>query len=71
MRLCLGTMPNTRSAMVRNNNAHGMMPETSKAWEGHNSLNTCLDEASEESIAIYAKSRCQWNGGLIDSNPEP
>ena len=35
-----------------------MNPE---AWEGRNSMNTCSNKASEESIAIHAKSRCQWS----------
>ena len=28
-------------------------------------MNTCPNEASEESINIYAKSRCQWSGCSI------
>ena len=37
----------------------GMMPGSPKAWEGRNLVNACLNEASKESIGIYAKSRCQ------------
>ena len=32
----------------------------------HNFLNTCLNGASEESIGIYANSRCRWSGHLLD-----
>ena len=42
-----------------------------EAWEGRNSVNTYSNGASEESIGIYAKSRCQRSGCLIDLEPEP
>ena len=42
-----------------------MRPRTSKAWEGCYFLNTCLNWTSEESIGIYAKNGCQWNGHLM------
>ena len=51
--------------------AQRVMPMSSKAWEGRNLVNTCLNGASEESIGIYAKSRCQWSGRLIDLEPGP
>ena len=41
------------------------MPWSPEFLEGCNSLNTCLNGASEESIGIYAKNRCQWSGCLI------
>ena len=43
----LGTVPNTKSVVVRDNTALGMMPKTPKAYKGHNSLNTCSNEASK------------------------
>ena len=66
MRLRLRTAPSSVSAMVRDSTAQGVTPGSSEAWEGRNSVNTCPNEASEESIDINAKSRCQWNGCLID-----
>ena len=59
------------SAEVRDNTAQGMTPGSPKAWEGRNSINLCPNEANEESIDIYAKSRCQWNGRSIDLEPGP
>ena len=38
----------------------------SDAWEGCNSLDTCLNEISEMLISIYTKYRCQWSGCLIE-----
>ena len=51
--------------------AQGVMPRSSAAWEGRNSMNTCSNMTSEESIGIYAKSKCQWSGRLIDLESEP
>ena len=56
---CLGTKLSSGSVAVRDNSTQGMIPETSKAWEEHNSLNTCSNEISKEFIGIYAKNQCQ------------
>ena len=56
---------------MRGSTAQGMMPESPEAWERYNSVNSSLNGASEESIGIYAKNRCQWSGRLIDSKLEP
>ena len=32
---------------------------------------TCSNGVSEESISIYKKNRCQWNGRSIDLEPGP
>ena len=56
---------------MRDNTAQGVMPESPKVWEGRNSVNTCRNGANEESFGIYAKSKCQWNGGFIDLEPGP
>ena len=48
-------MPSFVSVVVRDNTAHGVMPGSSKAWEGCNSRNTCPNGASEESIGIYCR----------------
>ena len=58
------------SVVVRDNIAQRVTPGSPKAWEGPNSMNTCPNGASEESIGIYAKNRCQWSGCLIDLEPE-
>ena len=50
------------SAMVRDNTAQGLTLESPEAWEGCNSVKTCLNGTSQESIGIYAENRCQWNG---------
>ena len=51
---------------MRDNTVQGVTSRSLEAWEGHNSMNTYSIGASEESIGIYAKSRCQWSGRLID-----
>ena len=51
--------------------AQGVTPGSPKALEGRNLVNTCLNGASEESIGIYAKSRCQWSDFLIHLEPKP
>ena len=56
---------------MRDNTAQGVMPGSLEAWEGRNLVNTCPDGAIKESIGIYAKNRCQWNGFLIDLEPRP
>ena len=61
----LGTGPNTRSAVVRDNTVQGVMPRSPESLEGRNLVDTCPNGASEESIGIYAKSRCKWSGCLI------
>ena len=67
----IGIVPSSVSAMVRDNTTQGVMPGSPEAWEGRNSVNTCSNGTSEESIAIYAKSRCQWSGRSIDLKREP
>ena len=52
-------MPNSVSAMVRDNTPQGVTPGSHDSLEGRNLVNTYLNGASEELIGIYAKSRCQ------------
>ena len=66
---CLGTASSSVSAVVRDNRAQGVTPRSPKAWEGRNQVNTYSNGASEKSIGIYAKSRCQWSGQLIHLEP--
>ena len=61
----LGTAPSTGSDVVRDNTVQGVTPWNPESLEGCNSVSTCLNEASEESISIFTKSRCQWIGRLI------
>ena len=68
---CLGTAPTSVSAVVRDSTPEGMTPGSPDSMEGRNSVNNCSNGASEESIGIYAKSRCQWSSRLIDSEPRP
>ena len=56
---------------MRDNTPQGVTPGSSDSLEGCNSVNTCSNGASEESIGIYAKSRYQWSGCLADLDPEP
>ena len=62
---CLGASPSTGSVVVRDNTVEGVTLGTSEFLEGRNLVNICPNGASEESIGINAKSRCQWNGCLI------
>ena len=62
---CLGTVPSTGSVVVRVRIVQGVKPASPESLEGRNSLNTCPNGASEESISIHAKSRCQWSGCYI------
>ena len=62
---CLGTVPSTRSAVVRDNTIQEVMPGSPESLEGRNSLNTCPNGAKKESISMYAKSTCQWTSCLI------
>ena len=62
---CLGIACSTGSVVMRDSRIQGEMLESPKSLEEHNSLNTRLNLASEESIGIYAKSRCQWTSCLI------
>ena len=39
--------------------SRGSDARESEAWEGRNSLITCPNGVSEESIGIYVKSKCQ------------
>ena len=65
MERCLGTTPSTGSVVMRDITVHEMTPESPESLKGCNSVNTCLNGASEASIGIYTKSRCQWSGCLI------
>ena len=56
---------------MRDNTPQGVMPGSLDSLEGRNSVNTCPNGASEKSIGIYAKSRCQWSGCSIDLEPGP
>ena len=67
----LGTAPSSVSVVVRDNTIQRVTLGSPEAWEGCNLVNTCLNEASEESIGIYEKSRCQWSGCLIHLGPGP
>ena len=51
--------------------AQGVTPGSPEAWEGRISVNTCSNGASEESIGIYVKSRCQWSCRSIHLEPGP
>ena len=61
----LGTAPSIGSAVVRDNIVQRVMLGSPESLEGHNSMNICLNGASEESIGIHAKNRCKWTGCLI------
>ena len=63
---CVGTAPSCVSAVVRDSTPQGVTPGSPDYLEGRNSFDTCSNGASEESIGIYAKSRCQWSGRLIE-----
>ena len=63
---CLGTAPSSVSAVVRDSTPQGVTPGSPDSLEGRNSVNTCSNGASKESIGIYAKSRCQWSGRSTD-----
>ena len=56
---------------MRDSTPEGVTPRSPNSLEGRNSVNTCLNEASEESIGIYAKSRYQWSGCSIRLEPKP
>ena len=71
MRRYLGIAPSSVSAMVKDSTAQGVTPESPEAWERRNSVNICSNGVNEESISIYAKSRCQWSGCLIHLEPKP
>ena len=68
---CLGTAPSCVSAVVRDSTPEGVTPGGPDSLEGRNSVDTSSNRASEESIGIYAKSRCQWTGRLIVLEPGP
>ena len=68
---CLGTAPSSVSAVVRDSTPQGVTLGSPDSLEGRNSVNTCSNGASEESIGIYAKSRCQWSGCSIELEPRP
>ena len=59
------TAPTFVTAVVRDHTTQGVTPGSLDAWEGRSLVNTCLNGASEQSIGIYAKNRCQWSGRLI------
>ena len=56
---------------MRDNTPQGVTPRNPDSLEGRNSVNTCRNGASEESIGIYAKNRCHWSGRLIKTEVEP
>ena len=70
-----GTLPKDSAQFCEchseDNTPQGVTPESPNSLEGRNSVNTCPPKAKEESIGIYAKSRCQWSGHLIDLEPGP
>ena len=68
---CLRTVPSFVSAVVRDSTAQGVTPRSPDSLEGRNSVITCPNGASEESIGMYEKSRCEWNGCLIDLGSRP
>ena len=55
----LGAAPNIGSVVVRDNVVQRVTPGSPESLEGRNSVNNCPNGASEESIGIYSKSRCQ------------
>ena len=71
MRHCLGAPPNIESDVVKDTIVQRVMPGSPKSLKGHNSITTCWNEASEVSIGIYAKSRCQRSGCLIKKKLGP
>ena len=68
---CLGTAPSSVNAVLRDSTPQGVMPGSPDSLEGRNSVDTCSNGASEESIDIYKKSRCQWSSRLIELEPGP
>ena len=68
---CLGTAPNSVSAVVRDSTPQGVTPGSPDSLEERNSMDTSSNRASEESIGIYAMSRCQWSGRSIELEPGP
>ena len=50
---------------MRDSIAQGVTPTSLESLEGRNSVHTCWNGASEESIDIYTKSKCQWSGRSI------
>ena len=68
---CLGTAPSSVSAVVRDNTPQGVTPGSPDSLEGRNSVTTSSNGVSKESIGIYAKSRCQWSGRLIELDLGP
>ena len=62
---CLGLALNIGSAVVRDSTVQGVTPRSPESLKGRNSMNTCPNGASEDSIGIYVKSRCHWSGHLI------
>ena len=62
----LGTAPSSLSAVVRDSAPQGVTPGSPDFLEGRISVNTCSNGASEESIGIYTKSKCQWSGRSIE-----
>ena len=66
---CLRTAPSCVSAVVRDSTPQGVTPGSPDSLEGRNSANTCSNGAKEGPIGIFAKSRCQWTGRLIELEP--
>ena len=65
MACCLGATPSTGSPVMRDITVQVVTLASPESLEGRNLLNTCPNGASEESIGIYAKNRCQWTSRLI------
>ena len=68
---CLGTTPSSVSAVVRDNTPQGVTHGSPDSLEGRNSVDTCSNGVSEESIGIYAKSTCPSSGRVIELEPGP
>ena len=68
---CLRTAPSSVSAVVRDSTPQGVTPGSPDSLEGRNSVDTCTNGASKESISIYANSRCQWSCRLIELERGP
>ena len=58
-------------SVVRDSTPQGVTPGSPDSLEGRNSVDTCSNGASEESIGIYAKSTCRWTGRSTDLEPTP
>ena len=71
MERCLGTAPSSVSVLVRDSTPQGVTPGSPDSLEGRNSVTTCSNGKRQESMGIYANSRCQWSGRSIELEPGP